>query len=338
MAADQDASPVHHDAAYVLDRLSHIDILRALPPEEVQAIVPDVELIHVPAGQTVVTQGEAGDGIYLIESGQARVRRDGSTDLAELGPGDVFGEMALVHDAERSASVTAQTPLVLWRLPGDDFQRLTERSPHLAAALQNVAEKRRAGLPIPSVSRRTWLRAAISAWAVRGLGIAGLRAAEERIAAAVQRKRATRDVNLIHEESLTVGQRLADRIASTMGSWPFIICQSLLLLAWVVLNVTELIFQAWDPYPFILMNLVLSLQAAYAAPVIMMSQNRQASKDRLQAELDLRTNLHAETLIEELHGAMDDLRLRQWQELLELQERQLEALEALVKEREPKSS
>jgi uncharacterized membrane protein len=338
MALDPGASAVHHDPAYVLDRLSRIEILRALPPEEVQAIVPDVELVHVPAGQTVVTQGEAGDGIYLIENGRARVRRDGSTDLAELGPGEVFGEMALVHDAGRTATVTAETPLVLWRLPADDFQRLAQTSPHLAAALQDVAEKRRAGLPIPSVSRRAWLTAAISAWALRGLGMAGLRAAEERIAAAIQRKRANRDVNLIHEESLTFSQRLADRIASTMGSWPFIIGQSTILAVWVVLNVTELIFKAWDPYPFILMNLILSLQAAYAAPVIMMSQNRQASKDRLQAELDLRTNLHAETLIEELHGAMADLRLRQWQELLELQERQLEALDSLVKDRERRSS
>jgi uncharacterized membrane protein len=85
------------------------------------------------------------------------------------------------------------------------------------------------------------------------------------------------------------------------------------------------------------MNLVLSLQAAYAAPVIMMSQNRQAAKDRLQADLDLRTNLHAETLIEELHGAMDDLRLRQWQELLELQERQIEYLNQMMKRLEERA-
>jgi uncharacterized membrane protein len=337
MASELKSAPLGPDPAYVLDRLSRIEVLRALPPDEVQAIVPDVELVHVPEGRTVVTQGEVGDGVYLIENGRALVRRDDSTDLAELGPGDVFGEMALVHDVERTATVTAATPLTLWRLPADDFQRVVQTSPHLAAALQNVAERRRAGLPIQAPSRRAWLAAAISAWALRGLGLAGLRAAEERLAAAIQRKREHRDVNLIHDESLTIGQKVADRIAVIMGSWPFIIGQSMILLAWVFLNVTELLFKAWDPYPFILMNLILSLQAAYAAPVIMMSQNRQSAKDRLQAELDLRTNLHAETLIEELHGAMEDLRLRQWQELLELQERQLEALDALMKDRERRS-
>jgi uncharacterized membrane protein len=337
MASEPNAAPLGPDPAYVLDRLSRIEVLRALPPDEVQTIVPDVELVHIPEGHTVVTQGDVGDGIYLIENGRALVRRDDSADLAELGPGDVFGEMALVHDVEQSATVTAATPLTLWRLPADDFQRMVQSSPHLAAALQNVAERRRAGLPIQAPSRRAWLAAAISAWALRGLGMAGLRAAEERLAAAIQRKRENRDANLIHDESLTIGQRVADRIAVTMGSWPFIIGQSMILLAWVFLNVTELLFKAWDPYPFILMNLILSLQAAYAAPVIMMSQNRQSAKDRLQAELDLRTNLHAETLIEELHGAMEDLRLRQWQELLELQERQLEALDALMKDRERRS-
>ncbi|MEA2641526.1 MAG: hypothetical protein QOF51_2920, partial [Chloroflexota bacterium] len=84
------------------------------------------------------------------------------------------------------------------------------------------------------------------------------------------------------------------------------------------------------PYPFILLNLGLSMQAAYAAPIIMMSQNRQSAKDRLQAELDLRTNLHAETLIEELHGRMEDLRLRQWNELMQLQEQQMELLHHLL--------
>jgi len=309
-----------------------VDVLRALPPEEVQAKVPDMELVDVPAGGTVLSQGETADAIYLIESGHARVTRNDGAELAVLKEGDVFGEMALVQDDLRSANVSALTALTLWRLPAEDFEHLVHTSPHLASALQEVAERRRAGLPLDAPTRRTWLGAAIRAWASRNFGVAGLRAVEERVAAAIQRKRPTRDVNQIHDDSLTLGQRFADRIATTMGSWPFIIIQSCILLVWVALNVTQIIVRAWDPYPFILMNLLLSLQAAYAAPVIM-SQNRQAAKDRLEAELDLRTNLHAETLIEELHGAMDDLRLRQWQELLELQERQIEALEILTKER-----
>jgi uncharacterized membrane protein len=158
-----------------------------------------------------------------------------------------------------------------------------------------------------------------------------LRAFEGQLVAAIRRKRAGRDVNELHEESLTLGQRIADKVAATMGSWPFIIVQSVLLAGWLVLNVSELIWRAWDPYPFILLNLMLSFQAAYAAPIIMMSQNRQAAKDRLQAELDLRTDLKAETLIEELHGNLETLRLQQWRELLEIQENQIQLLRNMLR-------
>src|SRR5262249_19635139 len=96
----------------------------------------------------------------------------------------------------------------------------------------------------------------------------------------------------------------------------------------------ELIWHAWDPYPFILLNLMLSFQAAYAAPIIMMSQNRQAAKDRQQAEQDLQTNLKAEALIEELHGAMDRLRVQQWRELLELQHHQVHLLQQVLQKAE----
>jgi uncharacterized membrane protein len=169
-------------------------------------------------------------------------------------------------------------------------------------------------------------------------GTARLRALEQRVAAAIARKRATRDVNQLHYGSLTFGQRVADGVAAIMGSWRFIILQSVILAAWIVLNVTELVWRAWDPYPFILLNLLLSFQAAYAAPIIMMSQNRQAAKDRLQADLDLQTDLKAETLIEELHGSVEDLRLRQWQELLAIQQRQIDLLQGRVRRLEQQAA
>src|SRR5439155_16859552 len=100
-----------------------------------------------------------------------------------------------------------------------------------------------------------------------------LRDRERRILAAIAARRDQRHPNKMYDASLTLGQRIADGVAATMGSWRFIIVQSLLLAIWIVLNVTELIFRAWDPYPFILLNLALSFQAAYAAPIIMMSQN-----------------------------------------------------------------
>lgn len=112
-----------------------------------------------------------------------------------------------------------------------------------------------------------------------------------------------RNVNDIAAEQTTTGERAADAIARTVGSWPFIITQSLLLAFWVVLNVTAWL-RHWDPYPFILMNLLLSLQAAYTAPMIMMSQNRQAARDRLEAHNDYLINLKAE---EEIRAIFDHL-------------------------------
>jgi uncharacterized membrane protein len=108
-------------------------------------------------------------------------------------------------------------------------------------------------------------------------------------------------VNDIFDEQLTLGQRTADWIAKTVGCWRFIIMQSILLTAWVILNVSALIFH-WDPYPFILMNLFLSLQAAYTAPVIMMSQNRHAARDRVDAHNDYLINQKAE---EEIRAILD---------------------------------
>jgi len=109
----------------------------------------------------------------------------------------------------------------------------------------------------------------------------------------------------IHQ--LTLGQRIADTVAATMGSWNFIIIQSLILLVWIILNITAYV-QQWDPYPFILLNLALSFQAAYAAPFIMMSQNRQQDIDRKAAEHDYQVNIKAELEIELLHQKIDQLR------------------------------
>ena len=109
------------------------------------------------------------------------------------------------------------------------------------------------------------------------------------------------------DDDLTPGQRIADWVAAGMGSWPFIIVQSIILAVWIALNVTAWI-RHWDPYPFILLNLALSFQAAYAAPFIMMAQNRQQDIDRKQAENDYKVNVKAELEIELLHQKIDALR------------------------------
>ena len=112
-----------------------------------------------------------------------------------------------------------------------------------------------------------------------------------------------KNVNEAFEKQLTFGQRISDRVANIVGSWPFIIVQSILLILWIILNVAAVIHH-WAPYPFILMNLVLSMQAAYTAPVIMMSQNRQADRDRLEAHNDYVINQKAE---EEIRAVMNHL-------------------------------
>jgi uncharacterized membrane protein len=134
---------------------------------------------------------------------------------------------------------------------------------------------------------------------------------------------------ILAPKELTLGQRVADTVAAVMGSWRFIIIQSAILFAWIVLNVTAYV-QKWDPYPFILLNLALSFQAAYAAPFIMMSQNRQQDIDRREAEQDHKINIKAELEIELLHQKIDALREK---EVLSLTEALRDLTELLKAER-----
>jgi len=126
-----------------------------------------------------------------------------------------------------------------------------------------------------------------------------------RFFADLRRASPPRDPNILFAERLTVGERLADRVASVGGSWGFIIAFGLFLAAWAILNMVLLGARAFDPFPFIFLNLMLSMLAALQAPIIMMSQNRQAAKDRLEARLDYETNLRAEAQIEGLHEKIE---------------------------------
>jgi uncharacterized membrane protein len=119
----------------------------------------------------------------------------------------------------------------------------------------------------------------------------------------LQEHSTVKNVNEILEEQSSLGQRASDWIAATVGSWQFIIAQSILLVVWVILNITAWV-NHWDPYPFILMNLFLSMEAAFTAPIIMMSQNRQASRDRLESHYDFLVNQKAE---EEIRAILEHL-------------------------------
>jgi len=132
------------------------------------------------------------------------------------------------------------------------------------------------------------------------------------------------------KKQLTSGQRLADKVATFGGSWKFITSFGFFLLVWIILNVTYLANNGFDPYPFILLNLILSCIAALQAPVIMMSQNRQEEKDRERAKKDYMINLKSEIEIRTLHEKMDHLIMHQQQELLELQRVQIEMMNDIL--------
>lgn len=128
------------------------------------------------------------------------------------------------------------------------------------------------------------------------------------------------------EQVWTFGERLADRIASFGGSWKFLIIFFVFLSAWIAVNTLAFLDKPADPYPFILLNLVLSCIAAIQAPIIMMSQNRQEAKDRIRSQHDYQVNLKAELEIRHLHEKIDHLLSHQWERLVQIQEIQLELL------------
>lgn len=123
-----------------------------------------------------------------------------------------------------------------------------------------------------------------------------------------------------HKDSLGFGQRLADSVANGMGSWRFIIIQSIIVLLWMTLNVIAFKYH-WDVYPFILLNLLFSTQAAYAAPIIMMAQNRQSERDRAQAEQDYKTNIEAKKEIEELLEKLNSIEIDKLDKILAILEK-----------------
>ena len=141
----------------------------------------------------------------------------------------------------------------------------------------------------------------------------------------------TKNINAEFERQLTFGERASDKIAEFGGSWKFIISFGIVIVLWVILNAIVLIKRPFDPFPFILLNLILSCLAALQAPVIMMSQNRLEAKDRMRSEHDYRVNLKAELEIRHLHEKIDHLLQHQWQRLLEIQQIQTELMEEMMK-------
>jgi uncharacterized membrane protein len=153
-----------------------------------------------------------------------------------------------------------------------------------------------------------------------------------------QHETLTSNVEAEFEQESTVGERLSDKMASFGGSWTFLIIFGGILLVWITLNSIALLAKPFDPYPYILLNLVLSCLAAIQAPVIMMSQNRQEAKDRLRSQHDYQVNLKAELEIRHLHEKIDHLLSRQWERLVEIQQIQIDLMSEIsrIREKSPK--
>ncbi len=254
--------------------LREIPLFSEMDEQEVADIRAIMQEMRFRPGQVIIREGEMGDLFYVITEGHAEILirdADGAElILHEVGPGDFFGELSMLTNEPRSARIRAVDSVSTLALERDDFFEFFRTHPH--AAIDVMVE----------------------------LG------GRLRDNDAILRRMVSRNVNEVEEEQLTVGQRVADKVADTIGSWPFIITQSIILVIWIALNITAWI-NHWDPYPFILLNLMLSFQAAYAGPVIMMSQNRQSSKDRLAAEIDHEVNTKAEFEIGLLVRRIDEL-------------------------------
>jgi len=255
--------------------LARVPLFKRLEPHELEKLAQEIDQVNYQAGETIFNEHDRGDSLYVVETGLVRiwvVDEDVSeVTLAELKPGDFFGELAVLDRGERSSSATAIVDTHLHRLSSDDFQQfLTE---HPDASIDVICE-------IAQRMRQTNLLVS---------------------------KRAARNINVEMDQKATIGQRIADKVASFGGSWTFIIIYLSFLIAWMAFNTFVLIHYGrgengsqFDPYPYILLNLMLSMTAALQAPIIMMSQNRAADKDRLAAEQDFKVNLKSELMLEEL--------------------------------------
>jgi CRP/FNR family transcriptional regulator, cyclic AMP receptor protein len=255
--------------------LARIPLFKRLDANELEHLAEEIDQVNYNAGETIFNEHDHGDALYIVEEGSVRIwvydEDVKEVTLAELKPGDFFGELAVLDRGERSSSATAISDIHLHRLSSDDFQKFLIDHPD--AAIDVICE-------IAQRMRQTNLLVS---------------------------QRAARNINVAMAENMTVGQRIADKVATFGGSWTFIFLYGGALIIWMAVNTFILAYMGhgengaqFDPYPYILLNLMLSMTAAMQAPIIMMSQNRAAEKDRLAAEQDFKVNLKSELMLEEL--------------------------------------
>jgi CRP/FNR family transcriptional regulator, cyclic AMP receptor protein len=249
-----------------------IPLFSLLDADERAVLADQVELRQFRARQRIYRAGEMGDRAYVVLHGQVQVAVT-DDDHQEVvidtpGPGDIFGLASMLAASPHQTSAVALEDTAAIEIARNDLETLLQRKPM-------------AGLDMLTMVGRHF------------------HAAQDLV-----RARAARNPNEVIQETLTVGDNLADAVARFGGSWRFIISFAVVLAAWVALNIA-MAARAFDPYPFILLNLVLSMLAAVQAPIIMMSQNRQDAKDRLRSELDFAVNRKAEMEITQLAARLN---------------------------------
>ena len=257
------------------ESLSRVSLFKRLEPHELEKLAEEVDQVEFKAGETIFSEQDTGDALYVVDSGTVRIwvldQDVEAVTLAELKSGEFFGELAVLDRGARSTNATAITDITLHRLSSDDFQKFLLEHPD--AAIDVICE-------IGTRMRQT--NQLVS-------------------------QRVTRNINQEMAAKATIGERVADQVAAFGGSWTFIFIYGGALLLWIAINTFVLVHYRsgaddaqFDPYPYILLNLMLSMTAAMQAPIIMMSQNRAAEKDRMAAELDFKVNLKSELMLEEL--------------------------------------
>jgi CRP/FNR family cyclic AMP-dependent transcriptional regulator len=261
------------------DTLRSVPLFDTLDDQAARQLCDLLETIDCRADQTLFRAGDAGNAMYIIEQGQVRitVRTSDGTEItvAELGPGEFFGEMALLDGKARSANAIADA----------DARLATLSRKHFLAFLGSNSKV--------------------------AIGMLGAMADRLRRTDELLRTRVARNVNEEEALTLTFGDRAADVIAEFGGSWKFIIASLGFFVVWVAINTILLTRKPFDPFPFILLNLALNVITALQAPIIMMSQNRQSHKDRLRADLDYKVNLKNELALNEILQRLNVLE-RDW--------------------------
>src|SRR5262249_50511281 len=258
--------------------IGEVPIFELLDDQERAALAERMDCRDFKQGDVIFDYGDPGGEIFILRSGQVEVYVENHEGekivLAENERGDVVGELSFLDGGHRTATAVARTDTQVLTMHRNRLLEFIDKHPHAALDLLTVVGRR-------------------------------LRATDELL-----RNHVSRNVNVEAEERMTVGQRVADKVAAFGGSWTFILIFAAVMLVWVVLNTAAVLRHHFDPYPYILLNLFLSMIAAIQAPVIMMSQNRQAAKDRLQADQDYQVNMKAELEVAQLHRKLDHLHER----------------------------